>query len=608
MRFSPHLWASFVVALTGVQAGCEARADLTQLVVFVEVDPLLEGSIDEVRLDATMPNGAMRSAMFDVHGAARESVGIRHVSGPLGDVTLVARGRAAGVERVGAEAVTQFVAHESRQVTLRLTRACLGVTCAEGTTCVMGACTTSDIPGVLLPVWNNEMPDATRTDAGPLDANLNADAVCSCNAHQTCVSGSCVCVANFRDCDLDPSNGCEVDIDADTMSCGRCGNICGPNAECSRGTCTCTPPFDDCDSTLGCETDVRENNANCGACGRSCVLPHAVEFCSEARCLLASCEAGFDDCDREPTNGCEAELNVSVRACGACGSDCEALPHVATAACSGGSCVLATCDPGFSNCNGDVGDGCETDVSDDVNHCGACPIVCSPPSGTPDCFGGMCRVASCPDGISDCDGIATNGCETTTGSVSSCGSCGSLSNCLVMTAHATGLTCDDRGFCGYASCASGFADCDGNTANGCEVATRALNSCGACGAIQDCISIGELTHQASAGCSTSGTCTFGGCSVGYSDCSVTPGCETQTGAVTSCGTCASRVNCSLTVFNATSITCSGTACDYAACAPNASDCDGNRANGCEHGNSNMACGCSNTVCMMPQTCVAGACR
>jgi hypothetical protein len=57
-----------------------------------------------------------------------------------------------------------------------------------------------------------------------------------------CSQGQCqvICNVNYRDCDKDPSNGCEEDREqlmSDVDNCGGCGNICPPDQECYEGRC-----------------------------------------------------------------------------------------------------------------------------------------------------------------------------------------------------------------------------------------------------------------------------------------------------------------------------------------------------------------------------------
>jgi hypothetical protein len=109
--------------------------------------------------------------------------------------------------------------------------------------------------------------------------------------------------------------------------------------------------------------------------------------------------------------------------CGACGAVCSAI-NGATA-CVAGSCRIATCAAGFADCDGLAADGCETNVGSSVSSCGACGHACAAANGISSCVSGVCGIAQCTAGFADCDHIAANGCETnTTTSASNCGTCG----------------------------------------------------------------------------------------------------------------------------------------------------------------------------------------
>ncbi len=61
-----------------------------------------------------------------------------------------------------------------------------------------------------------------------------------------------------------------------------------------------------------------------------------------------------------------------------------------------------------------------------------------------------------------------------------CGSCGN--DCMGPHVVAGGCAATSTGLtCLPIQCATGFADCDGNIANGCEAALDTLDNCGACG-------------------------------------------------------------------------------------------------------------------------------
>jgi hypothetical protein len=101
----------------------------------------------------------------------------------------------------------------------------------------------------------------------------------------------------------------------------------------------------------------------------------------------SECPSGFGECDGDPSDACEQDLN-SVETCGDCetactnehgGIDCEDL-----------TCVVTACEAGYDDCNGDPNDGCETNLVNNDEHCGACGRDCSS-------VGASCAVDSCGD-------------------------------------------------------------------------------------------------------------------------------------------------------------------------------------------------------------------
>jgi hypothetical protein len=76
-----------------------------------------------------------------------------------------------------------------------------------------------------------------------------------------------------------------------------------------------------------------------------------------------------------------------------------------------GGCAVASCHAGWDNCNGNDEDGCEQDIDFDPKHCGRCDSACELAHAVPDCRAGACIVAACETGFADCDGRPENGCE-----------------------------------------------------------------------------------------------------------------------------------------------------------------------------------------------------
>jgi hypothetical protein len=309
----------------------------------------------------------------------------------------------------------------------------------------------------------------------------------SCGARASCSDGRCECDPGYGDCDGDDANGCEVDTQTDPTHCGMCRRNCGFYASCSSGSCVCNPGYGDCDDNRfnGCEQELNRRN-HCGACGVICLPANAVATCSTGTCQIVMCNAGYGDCDGNPTNGCEVDTRTDAMNCGMCGRSCGA-----NASCSSGSCV---CNAGFGNCDGNDANGCEQALTT-LSHCGACGVMCSRANATATCSTGVCRISSCNAGFGNCDGNDANGCEQALNTLSHCGACG------VMCSRANATATCSTGMCRISTCNAGFGDCDGNDANGCETDLRTSNMhCGMCG------------RSCPAGmCCSSGMCGGGAC-------------------------------------------------------------------------------------------------
>ncbi len=85
--------------------------------------------------------------------------------------------------------------------------------------------------------------------------------------------------------------------------------------------------------------------------------PNSTTSCN-AGVISINCKAGFVDADGVITNGCEIDTNTDPKNCGEVGVVAGPFPH-AVAACQAGKPIIASCDAGFYDVNGVVGDGCE---------------------------------------------------------------------------------------------------------------------------------------------------------------------------------------------------------------------------------------------------------
>ena len=287
------------------------------------------------------------------------------------------------------------------------------------------------------------------------------------------------CPPGWGDCDGVASNGCEASLDL-VEHCGGCGHACtaGPHASvaCESGACVpaCEAGFEDCDGNPanGCEADTSSID-HCGACGNACnSAANASSVCQPSGCGYV-CTASFGDCDLDAANGCETNLNTTVAHCGSCGAACPDRPQ-ATAICDSAQCGFA-CIGTFADCDGTVGNGCEVNLSGDVSNCGACGQTCGTANGTPTCTSGACAI-TCLAGWGDCDQLNQNGCEGhTDADPVNCGACGNVCG------SANGTPFCTSGSCGLV-CHGEFANCDGDHVNGCEIDLDTdPDNCGACG-------------------------------------------------------------------------------------------------------------------------------
>ncbi len=431
------------------------------------------------------------------------------------------------------------------------------------------------------------------------------------NANARCNAGVCAvasCATGYENCDSDPKNGCEAFVAKDPFHCGTCPKVCtsqfGAAPFCNGGTCaekSCAPGLMDCNNNTndGCETNLASDVNNCGFCGNSCNLPNATGTCVGGTCRVQACTGGFLNCDGIHANGCETDPRTSSLNCGACGRACQKT-GTTSVRCEAGACH-AVCDT-RGDCRHPLSptadDGCETPVATDPQNCGACGSVCTTPTGTPACTAGRCSIGNCPGTTGDCDGDVSNGCETElTTSVDNCGGCGRACASTSVTTRAC-----SGGLC-VSGCNAGSSNCTRPAAptadDGCETtSTNDVNNCGGCG--RAC----SGTNVASRACEN-GQCTST-CRLGFGNCStpISPlnddGCETDVSAATQrCGSC--RNDCSLQGGGGSGLRCSAPQAMLCGCAGNDARCRLSGATGTCNA-ANGQCTCAGTECRPGEAC------
>ena len=142
---------------------------------------------------------------------------------------------------------------------------------------------------------------------------------------------------------------------------------------------------------------------------------------------ISPCDTMHADCDGDPSTGCETDLTSDRDHCGACQTRCE----TADCSCNNGMLTL-DCASGYGDCDGSISNGCETDLQTSLQHCGACQRTCHTNGHdvtSAMCTSGRCQVTCAPriSPEADCDGNPDNGCESyLMFDAQNCGQCGNV--------------------------------------------------------------------------------------------------------------------------------------------------------------------------------------
>jgi hypothetical protein len=299
-------------------------------------------------------------------------------------------------------------------------------------------------------------------------------------------------------------NGTETGVDCGGPTCPPCPagqgcstmSDCGPGLICQGGICVegCPPAGTACDDGDPCTVNDTQNGS-CQCIGMPLVCddgnPCTTDICQNGTCVFmvapngTACPGGVcnngtcvTSCPPGTTNcgGTCVDLSTSSQNCGACGNTC---PPGQT--CVNGLCTLVSCpdadNDGYTTCEGDCNDSNSSifpgapEVCDGMdNDCDGLVdegVLCSLPNATTACQSGSCTIITCLTGFANCDGITANGCETALGNDNSnCGACG-----IVCPA---GMICSN-GQCIIQSCPDadndGFTTCDGD----CDDQNAAIN-------------------------------------------------------------------------------------------------------------------------------------
>jgi hypothetical protein len=122
------------------------------------------------------------------------------------------------------------------------------------------------------------------------------------------------------------------------------------------------------------------------------------------------CGDGFKACNER----CESVADPGFGCASAGCSPCFVSHGTADCSVSTQTCAIGTCNANYDDCNHDYRDGCEAALLSDPVNCGRCSNACTQavPHGKPGCASGRCLVGQCDTGWADCNGLPADGCET----------------------------------------------------------------------------------------------------------------------------------------------------------------------------------------------------
>lgn len=216
---------------------------------------------------------------------------------------------------------------------------------------------------------------------------------CGCPTGQTDCNGRCVDLRSDENNCGACSNVCPWPVGCDDLWTKNASPACVDSAcghiVCNTDWADCNNDLHDCATVDGCETNTITND-NCGGCGVKCGPNETCRPDGFGHRCIATCESvGLADCG---TGGCR-DLRSDVDTCGSCSHKCPEPKAHQQKTCHKGTCELE-CLPGWADCNGDPNDGCEIDLNAHPANCGACGNRCNVEAGQP-CIEGKCLMREC---------------------------------------------------------------------------------------------------------------------------------------------------------------------------------------------------------------------
>lgn len=274
------------VLLLALVAGCVTPR--TEVILVVDTDLRGPTGIDRFLVEVTSPEGEVMTAtaMLDDGQPLPRTLGLFWEGGRLGPYRVRVQGNLGGATRV--ERTARFTFQQNRTLYFRvdLLASCVGRACGAEQSCDASGCRAWDLAEGELMVWTGT-PAPLDVDGGVLPGDDGGP----------------------------PGDG-------------------GPIPD-GGGGIDATPGVD-----AGCG-DVSTDELNCGTCGHVCDFQNATGECMGGACVIASCSAGFGDCNGMGDDGCEAATTTDTN-CGTCGTRCAGSRMCCADAAMTYTCVMPT--------------------------------------------------------------------------------------------------------------------------------------------------------------------------------------------------------------------------------------------------------------------------
>lgn len=213
--------------------------------------------------------------------------------------------------------------------------------------------------------------------------------------------------ATDTDCAGDPKGAFCDTASGECVACLPASDTCPDGKYCNPTTHVCN---NGCKADVDCAGDPN-GATHCKLTTHACVNCLTENDCPAGQICLDSGNVCIPGCS--PTHDCQTgfaccgttcrDLSSDYANCGMCDKACDP-PENATGQCVAGMCQLKACLPAFSDCNGDMADGCEWNKLQD----GPCTCV---PGTTQPCYQGAPgteNVGPCKAGIQTCDASGTS--------------------------------------------------------------------------------------------------------------------------------------------------------------------------------------------------------